>query len=263
MDPMNARAAALPRHSDIYLRVINALLLRDMRSRFGGSYWGYLLQMLWPCAHVILLVSIMTVRHMPSPMGESTMVFVASGAVPALGFKYISREVMKAFGQHKTLTYFPQVKRFDTIVARILVEIVGSFMGIGIICLFLIAFGNDPVPVDITTSLTGYFAAIMLGIGVGTVNVGIVSVFQPWLLIYILIVIIIYLISGVYFMACYMPEKIYWWMKWNPITQVIEWVRLGYDPSLPIEIDYLYVISWIFTSLTIGLLMERYIARHK
>lgn len=30
------------RRSDVYLRLISALMLRDMRSRFGGTYWGYL-----------------------------------------------------------------------------------------------------------------------------------------------------------------------------------------------------------------------------
>jgi capsular polysaccharide transport system permease protein len=50
-------------------------------------------------------------------------------------------------------------------------------------------------------------------------------------------------------------------MKWNPITQIIEWVRLGYDPTIPVHVDYLYLFGWVFGSLTIGLLMERYVVR--
>ncbi|WP_438344918.1 ABC transporter permease [Methylorubrum populi] len=261
---MNAHASSLPRRQsylDVYLRVLSTLMLRDMRSRFGGTYWGYLVQVLWPCAHLAIIVGAMTFRGLKSPMGDDTMVFVASGALPALAFQYISREVMKGYLIHKPLTYFPQVKRFDTVVARILVEIVSSFMGVTLVCGVLLCFGSNPVPVDMLTAISGYLAAIGLGIGVGTINVGICSVFPGWAIGYILVTITIYLSSGVYFMACCMPNEIYYYMKWNPVTQLIEWVRLGYDPTIPAQVDYLYLFGWIFGSLTIGLLMERYVVR--
>ncbi|MBK3401258.1 ABC transporter permease [Methylorubrum populi] len=250
-----------PSHLDVYLRVLSALMLRDMRSRFGGNYWGYLVQVLWPCAHLGILVGVMTFRGLKPPMGDDPMVFIATGALPALAFQYISREVMKGFLIHKPLTYFPQVKRFDTVVARILVEIASSFMGVMLIFVVLFCFGADPIPSDMIMAISGYLAAIALGVGVGTVNVGICSVFPGWAIGYILVTITLYLTSGVYFLACYMPSEIYYYMKWNPITQIIEWVRLGYDPTLPIEVDYLYVFGWVFCSLTIGLLMERYVVR--
>jgi capsular polysaccharide transport system permease protein len=50
-------------------------------------------------------------------------------------------------------------------------------------------------------------------------------------------------------------------MKWNPVAQIIELVRLGYDPTIPVDIDYIYLIEFILGSLTIGLLMERFIVR--
>lgn len=45
LPPSRPRPAS---HVDVYLQVLNALILRDMRSRFGGNYWGYLVQVLWP-----------------------------------------------------------------------------------------------------------------------------------------------------------------------------------------------------------------------
>lgn len=250
-----------PSRLDVYLRVLSALMLRDMRSRFGGTYWGYLVQVLWPCVHLGIIVGAMTYRGLKPPMTDSAMLFVATGALPALGFQYISREVMKGYLIHKPLTYFPQVKGFDTVVARCLVETVSSFMGVILILIVLYCFGADPVPTDMFCAMTGYLAAIFLGIGIGTINVGICSVFPGWALGYILVTLLLYLTSGVYFLACYMPDEIYSWMKWNPVTQIIEWVRLGYDPSLPVQIDYVYIFGWIFGSLVIGLLMERYVVR--
>ncbi|WP_110351853.1 ABC transporter permease [Methylobacterium sp. B4] len=250
-----------PRHIDVYLRVLSALMLRDMRSRFGGNYWGYLVQVLWPCAHLGILVGVMAFRGVKAAITDSSMLFIATGALPALAFQYVSREVMKGYLIHKPLTYFPQVKKFDTVVARCLVEIVSSFLGLTLICVVLLCFGVDPRPADMFTATTGYLAALGLGIGVGFINVGICSVFPGWVLGYILIKIILYMSSGVYFLSCFMPDEIYYYMKWNPVTQLIDWVRLGYEPTLPVQVDYLYVFGWIFGSVTIGLLMERFVVR--
>ncbi|WP_431310887.1 ABC transporter permease [Methylorubrum aminovorans] len=251
----------MPSYIDVYLRVLSALMLRDMRSRFGGSYWGYLVQVLWPCVHLGIIVGAMAFRGMKQPILDSPMLFVATGALPALAFQYVSREVMKGYLVHKPLTYFPQVKKFDTVVARILVEIVNAFLGLMLVMATLICFGVDPVPVDIFQSVTGYLAAIGLGIGIGFINVGIVSIFPGWALGYVLITILLYLSSGVYFLACYMPQEIYYYMQWNPVTQIIDWVRLGYEPMIPAQVGYLYVFMWIFGSLTVGLIMERFVVR--
>ncbi|GJE65066.1 Polysialic acid transport protein KpsM [Methylorubrum aminovorans] len=260
VQPLRSRPQP-PNHLDVYLRVLSALMLRDMRSRFGGNYWGYLVQVLWPCAHLGIITGVMAFRGMNPPIIGDTALFVATGALPALAFQYISREVMKGYMIHKPLTYFPQVKKFDTVIARCLVEIVSSFLGLMLVLMVLICFGIDPVPKDIFQAVTGYLAAIGLGIGVGFINVGICSIFPGWILGYILVTLSLYLTSGVYFVASFMPDEIYYYMKWNPITQIIEWIRLGYEPSYAVQIDYLYIFGWIFGALTIGLIMERFIVR--
>lgn len=246
---------------DSYLRVLNALMLRDMRTRFAGSYWGYLVQVLWPVAHMFIIACAMTFRHVPPPFGDSTMVFAATGAIPALAFQYISREIMKGILTNKPLTYYPQVRTLDVMFSRVLVEIVSSFLGVMLIFSVLMAFGLNPIPVDPVTAICGYLCAIALGIGVGTINVAIVQVFPGWMLGYIGIGILLYMASGVLFMPSELPEQIYAYMKWNPVLQLVEWVRLGYDPSLPITIDYVYLFLWVSCTLSLGLTLERTIGR--
>lgn len=246
-----------------YLHVLHALMLRDMRTRFGGSHWGYAVVVLWPVVHVFLLVAIYTFRHIPAPLGDSQAVFFASGAVPVLIFQYISREVMKAVLQNRPLTYYPQVKLVDVIFARILVEIVTGFLGLIVVFGILVAIGVDPRPVEPFTAACGYLAAILLGIGVGTVNVSIAAFFPAWIMGYVLFTIVLYLTSGVMFLPHFLPEKIYSVLKYNPAVQVIEWVRLGYYPDMGVQVDYLYVIMFALTGLTIGLLLEKHVVRKR
>lgn len=242
-----------------YLHVLHALMLRDMRTRFGGTLWGYGVVVLWPCVHIFMLIGIYTFQHIPAPVGNSAPLFFATGAVPVLIFQYISREVMKATIINKPLTYYPQVKLFDLILARVLVEIVTGFLGLIVVVSLLTALGTDARPADSFLAVTAYLAAIALGIGVGVVNVAIVGFFPGWLMGYALFNILMYVASGVMFMPSFLPDKIYYWMKFNPALQLAEWMRAAYYPSAGLKIDYLYVILWSLTCLTIGLLIVKHI----
>lgn len=236
-------------------------MLRDMRTRFGGSHWGYAVIVLWPVAHVFLIVGIMAFRGLPSPMGNSPVLFVATGAVPCLMFQYTSREVMQAIIKNRPLIYYPQVKLFDLVIARFIVEVVKGFTALIVVIIILILLGLDPTPDDVALAIGGYCASILLGLGIGTINIGIVSLFPGWIIGYILVTVSIYISSGVFFLPNLLPDELYSVMKWNPMVQIIEWVRLGYNNSLGVSVDYYYVLMWGFGSLTLGLIMERTIVR--
>ncbi|MFB0492042.1 capsular polysaccharide transport system permease protein [Methylobacterium sp. OAE515] len=251
--------AAVKSPGESYLHVLHALMLRDMRTRFGASLWGYGVVVLWPCVHVFLLIAIYTFQKLPAPLGDNRALFFASGAVPVLVFQYISREVMKAVISNRPLTYYPQVKLFDVIFARILVEIVTGFLALLVIIAVLVSIGANPVPADPFVAMCAYLSAILLGIGIGTINVAIIGFFPGWLLGYALLSIILYISSGVMFLPSYMPDKIYSWMKYNPVLQLAEWMRSAYYPYARIEIDYLYVLMFALISVSIGLYLVKHI----
>ncbi|WP_338011783.1 ABC transporter permease [Methylobacterium sp. Leaf399] len=263
MVPDSTIGGARRSNREVYLHVMRALMLRDMRTRFGGSHFGYFIVVLWPVVHIFMLVAIYTFRHMPSPMSLPVTMFIASGAVPCLMFQYISREVMKSVMMNKPLTYYPQVKLIDVLFARIVVEIVTGFLGLLIVFAILIALGYDPRPADPFVAVQAYTMAIMLGIGIGTINVGIVSFFPAWAMGYVLFSIIMYATSGVFFLPSLLPEKIYAIMKYNPLVQIIEWMRLAYEPNIGFSVDYTYMVLWVCVSLTLGLMLERFVVRKR
>lgn len=242
-----------------YLHVLHALILRDIRTRFGASLWGYGVIVLWPCVHVFMLIAIYTFQKLPAPLGDERALFFATGAVPVLVFQYISREVMKSVIMNRPLTYYPQVKMFDLIFSRILVEIVTGFLALLVVSSVLLVVGVNPIPAQPLTAVCGYLAAITLGIGIGTINVAIIGFFPGWLIGYALFSIILYVSSGVMFLPSYMPEQIYYWMKFNPAMQLAEWVRSAYYPYAGIQVDYMYVIMFGLTSASIGLFLIKHV----
>lgn len=250
-----------PSKMEAYAHVIRALILRDMRTRFGGSHWGYAVLVLWPVAHIFVMVGIMAFRGTPSPMEGSPLLFVSTACVPALTWQYMTREVMRGLIINKPLLYYPQVKIFDIMIARIIVEIVKGFTCLIIVLTVLASLGVDPIPEDPITAIAAYCAATLLGAGFGAVNIGIVSFFPAWQLGWILPQISMYLSCGIFFMPHMLPNEYYALFKWHPLAQIVEWTRNAYDPGLGLEIDYMYVVTFGATSLVLGLIMERTVVR--
>lgn len=253
----NAATAKSPTES--YLHVLHALMLRDMRTRFGASLWGYGVVVLWPCVHIFMLIAIYTFQHLPTPLGDDRALFFSTGAVPVLVFQYISREVMKAVIMNRPLTYYPQVKLFDVIFARILVEIVTGFLALIVVIAVLLCIGTNPVPADPFVAMCAYLSAIILGIGIGTINVAIIGFFPGWLIGYALVGILLYVSSGVMFLPSFLPEKIYYWMKFNPVLQLAEWMRSAYYPYAGLEVDYLYIVIFGLATISLGLLIVKHV----
>ena len=57
--------------------VIWALMLHDIKNRFFGSGIGQIVMIIWPFAHILLLITIYTVLKRPNPYGESIIQYYA------------------------------------------------------------------------------------------------------------------------------------------------------------------------------------------
>ncbi len=133
-----------------------------------------------------------------------------------------------------------------------LVEIVTGFLSLLVVVSVLVAIGTDVRPAEPFVAVMAYLASILLGIGVGVVNVAIVGFFPGWLVGYALFCIVMYVASGIMFMPSFLPEQIYYWMKFNPALQLAEWMRLAYYPTSGLKIDYLYINMFSMTCIVLG-----------
>src|SRR5271168_654845 len=63
-------------------RVLSALMLRNVRTRFFGHGLGYLMYIAWPLSHILIIVAMFVVAGRTAPYGDSVALFIATGAFP-------------------------------------------------------------------------------------------------------------------------------------------------------------------------------------
>jgi capsular polysaccharide transport system permease protein len=243
--------------------VLLALMLRNIRTRFFGHGFGYLIAIAWPLLHSVLIIVLFSLNGRMAPVGESTMLFVATGAVPFQVQAYLSTFMMTSVLQSRPLFAFPEVKVLDALIASIVLEILSSCTVVLLILLIGWASGENMMPRDIEQAACAYGAAILLGVGVGFFNGTLCLAIPIWAMIFSLCRILLWLASGTLFLPDSLPEPYRTMQSYNPIAQSIEWMRFAYYDGVGAGfLDRAYVLEFGVTTIFVSLLLERMTRGH-
>ncbi|WP_162561109.1 ABC transporter permease [Methylobacterium terrae] len=227
---------------EIQLDVLGALMLRDIRTRFGGTIWGYSIAVGWPCAHILVITAAYAIMHRPTPIGESIVLFAVTGLSPYIILNYTSRKMMEGPLQNRHLIYFPQVKFFDVVISRALVEMCTSSLSIFMVFFIAACCGAQIIPRDPYIFCESMMLALFFAMGMGFFNVFISQMYPQWQLIVVVPILIIYFTSGTIVMTEAMPAVIYGYLDWNPLMHIVKVCRSAFYPGYGAEADILFVL---------------------
>jgi capsular polysaccharide transport system permease protein len=238
--------------------VMYAVMLRDMRTRFFDHGLGFIVVVLWPLSHLIILLLIYKFMNRISPYGDNLDIFFATGLVPTLSFIYVSRFMALSLVLHRPMLAFPVVQPSDILFGRALLEALASCIMTFLTFMLLVAFGQNPVPIDMVAATLAFATTLMLAVGTG-IWVGVISaIFPLFVTAYTLFTILAYILSGTLFVAAALPAQIAYALSWNPILQCVEWMRTAYflDYSRQV-LNVPYLVGFALGSFFLGLLLER------
>lgn len=246
--------------SAVQARVIRALVLRDMRSRFGAGFISYLVAIGIPLIHLLGLMVVPLLANQIAPIGTDYGLFAATGVLPYILCLYPARMLMLCLVDSSPLMSFPAVKPLDIIWARALLETVVAFTVTLCFMLFLLLLDIDVWPHDLAQATAAILSTIYLGIGLGFVGAIVFKMFRAWMFLQLLIVIVMYLTSSAFILPRLLPEEIRAAIWFNPLFHGVEWMRLAYYEGY--GEDYLsrsYLLGFATVLFATGMLYERLI----
>lgn len=239
-------------------RIIVALMLRIIRTRFFGHGIGFILSIGWPFAHILLLLLINTFFERAAPYGDSLVLFFTTGLVPFLSFQYMSRFIMIAVLHNRPLLSFPAVKLMDLLLAAACLEALSACCTLIALGIFLSAIGVNFVPANPIQAVWAFVMALLLGFGYGIFNALLVIAVPMWMTGATLLYILLYMISGVFFVADTLPETVRYYLAFNPILQTVEWMRSAYYDGYGMILDKPYTVAYAVLQIVGALLVERF-----
>jgi capsular polysaccharide transport system permease protein len=251
LDRLPRRPNARPRLQK--LRVLAALMIREMSLRYGKSWGGYFWAIAEPTATILILAIIFGYALHRPPLGNSFMVFYATGIIPFFLFNAVATSVSVSVQQNKGLLNYPVVTALDTVIARVLLETL-TYVAVAVLLFpFLIWFDRAVVNIQLLPIVIGMVMAAMLGLGVGVVNAVAFAFFATWRNIWAILRRPLFIMSGILFTFSMVPQPFRDWLWWNPIIHVVGQMRMGFYRTYDGEyISWIYVVGVSLTLFIIG-----------
>jgi capsular polysaccharide transport system permease protein len=244
-----------------FRRIIGAVLIQDMRSRFGHSHLGYLITLAWPLSHLCFITGAFLIRTRIAPIGDSPTLFIATGVVPYILCLYPARWMSLAITQNRQLLNIPVILPLHLIISRSILETLNAIIVLTIFASVIYLFDVDVMPIEPSDAAVAVGAAVFLGIGLGFFNVVMCALLGHFFLIFFVVVMIaLYVLSGVYVPASVMPEHVREYLAYNPLMHLVEWLRSTYYASYDSDqINKLLILSVASIGLVLGLAGERFL----
>ncbi len=240
-------------------RVVHALMLREIKSRFGRQKLGYLWAVLEPAAFVALFTVIFAFARETAPSGMPVVPFMVTGIAPFILFRNTMTQTMGAIETNRVLLTFPQVTPIDLVLARALLEIATLT-----VVFFLLLAGVHAIgyTVEVENPLHVLFALASLaltGFGLGAAFASLVPLFRS---VQQIMPIVtgrpLFFISGLFFTAEMMPEGIRELLLLNPILHMLEWLRSAFFVEFESRhMSVEYALGAALLTVFFGLLMLR------
>jgi capsular polysaccharide transport system permease protein len=240
------------------LRVVFALVLREIRTRFGKTSLGYIWAIVSPVMAVVVLAAIYTFAGRIVPIGDSLALFLATGVLPYRTCTGIFNRMTTAISSNGSLFTFPIVKPIDAMFARAILEIATSF----VVCLIVLggiwAFELGPAPKYPLDAVMGFGAMALLGTGIGSIN-AVIARFSPgWDRLFSLFHRPLFITSGIFYLPEHIPQPLLDYLLWNPLLHGVEWFRTGFYTDYGMNtLDRSYLLTWGVSTLLLGLAAER------
>ncbi len=238
------------------MRVIFALMLREMATTYGKSPGGYVWAVLEPVAGIALLTFVFAMALPEPPLGTNFPFFYAGGYLVFMAYLNISNKMMVAVRFSKPLLFYPAVRYSDALFARFVLNAMTELLVILVVMIGIVVIWDLRPGFDVPAMMNAVSMALVLAIGIGTLNCLLVSLFPVWERVWAIANRPLFIISTLFFLFEIVPHPFGDILWFNPLVHVVGQMRIGMYPSYAGEyVSPAYVYGIGLTCFALGLLL--------
>ena len=239
---------------EIFKSVVLALFLREVQTRFGTKKLGYFWAVFDAMFMVLIFAGIKSVIASKSMPGVDYPVFLATSFLAFFLWKNIVSSSMNAFAANKALFAYKQVKPFDTVVTRVLLEMLVSAVATLVFIAIGLYIGLDLSVKNFNMVMLAVVWLCLFGFAVGLMNAVFAYFYEFYAKVATIIMTPLFWISAIMYTVDSLPPTLRRIILYNPLTHFMEMIHGFYFQALtPQYVDYEYMLYWTLVPLWIGL----------
>jgi len=246
------------------VRVMYALLQRDVKMRFRDSPIGPLSAIAEPVAQILMLSLIFSyVRFRAADLGDYIVLFFMTGLLPLFCFRMAMNNTQQTISRHRRTMYAPHVRPMDLIMAGYIFTLcvyITLFAGFNWFFVFIF---KAPGAQYFVLCLIPMVCNALIGLGFG-IAITVAAIFFSYIRVIVGILFgPVQILSGMFFTAETLPPAALKILIWNTFFHSTELFRTFFyaEYTSPIFSPY-YYFGWVITCTALGLVLER-VMRHR
>lgn len=241
----------------VQLRVLHALLMRELITRFGRRNLGVLWLVAEPMIFTLSVLALWTLGDL-SRKALPVVPFAITGYSSVLLWRNTVSHCGSTIAENKALFYHRNVRVLDAFLSRITLEVVGASASFALLVGIFVLAGQTELPSDVGLVLVGWLMLAWFGFGLALV-IGAANAFSPLVnRVWSPLSYVLFPMSGAVFMVDWLPPAAQHTVLMLPMVHGVEVLREGYFGAVVrthYDLGYMAVVNLALTLL--GLLLLR------
>ncbi|QAU35531.1 ABC transporter permease [Janthinobacterium sp. 17J80-10] len=246
----------------IQFRVVHALLLRELITRYGrhniGFMWLFVEPMLFTAGVAALWAATRSAHGSTLPI----IPFAVTGYSSVLLWRNAANRCANAIQPNLSLLYHRNVRVLDVFASRLLLEIAGATISLIMLSIFFIATGMMKMPEDLLLMACAWLLLAWFAVALGLVVGAITERSEIYERLWHTLTYLMFPLSGAVFMVDWLPQAVQNVVLWIPMVHGTEMLRHGYfGEAVQTHENPAYLITASLVMTLLGLALMRETAR--
>jgi len=247
----------------IQARVIGALLMREVLTRYGRHNIGFMWLFAEPMLFTLGVTALWTLSGLHKEASIPIVAFAVTGYSSVLLWRNMPSRTVNAIEPNLALMYHRHVKVIDVFLSRLILEAAGATISFIVLVIFFSSIGWMGYPHDILKVIGGWFMLMWFGfslaIFLGALSARSELVDKLW---HPAAYYILFPLSGAAFMVEWLPKPAQEFVLLLPMVHGVEFLREGYFGDVVRthhDMAYMALVCLVMTAL--GLAQERVVSK--
>lgn len=247
----------------IQLRVIHALFLRELLTRYGRHNIGFLWIFIEPMIFTLGVTALWTATQSVHGSNLPIVAFAITGYSTVLLWRNMPSRCILAITYNSSIMYHRQVKVLDIYLARILLEAIGASMSFFILSSFFIFIEWMEPPEDILLLIFGWIVVAIFGASLAIFLASLSERFEVIERLWHPVSYLVFPLSGAAFLVSSLPTTAQEYVLYIPMVHGTEMIREGFfGTKVETIYDPVYLIALTLIMMCLGLALSRRVTDH-
>ncbi|MCQ0990289.1 ABC transporter permease [Jiella marina] len=247
----------------VQVRVVRALMIRDIMAQYGRQNLGFLWLIGEPMALIVGVIILWSLMKGSTTHGVSVVAFTLTGYSMLTLWRHLLTRGGNGLSRHATLLFHQNIRLLDILIAQILMEMISIFLSFLVCYLLLFLFGYVEPANDNLLLVSGWLLMSLFGAGMTLLLSGLTEMSKPLKRLLQPILYFTLPLTGAFAMCAWLPERARDVILVFPMVHAMELFRAGFmGERFTFYYNIWYLFAWGIGTFFLGLLVMKRAERH-